>query len=248
MRLFLLFLFAAGTMASAQNNGVKPTVFKVRSPHAVCSVFVEDSTLWLEKNNRIRVKVRSNCESIKVVFDPGKIVAQDGDLYTVNFSTVGSTVISVYEVNNHVKKLIHCESLKIREPDIYFCGIKVSTFKHSLPPHGDALRIYSIPLDTDLGVVGFDMNYNNGIKTKTFHVNDNKLTNEMIDVMFKDNDPAVKKKTVNKGIYFNNITASLPDGSTKILSPFALSVVRDTTNKEGVVFNFVIRKMVMKKE
>lgn len=246
--LITFFLSGFCTLVWAQSKGPGPAVFKVRAPHSSCSVFVEDTCLWLEKDNRIRVKVRGDAGPVKVVFFPGKIVSREGDLYTVNFDKPGSTVVSVYEIRDKGRKLIHTESLKIHEPDLYFCGIKVGSFQHGIHVKGETLRIYSIPFGTDLGLTGYDMNYNNGIKTRVYHVKDNKFTEEMIDVMFKDKDPAVKKKMVNKGIYFSNIAASMPDGSIKYLSPFALSVVRDTTKTRELVYNFVIRKMVLKKD
>ena len=244
--LFILLFFASISAALAQNKSSKTTVFKVRAPASVCSIFLEDTCLWLEKNNKIRVVVRSKCEKIKVVFSSGKIIAQDGDDYTVNFNSGGRTVISVYEIKNKRSKLIHTESFKVREPVLYFCGAKVSSFKHSLYVRGENFKAYSIPFDTTLPVIGFDMNYNNGVNNKIYHGKDNKLTEEMLDILFKDSQPSMKK-TVNRGIYFSNILASMPDGSKKTLSPFAISVVRDSSNMDNIVFNFAVLKMTLKK-
>jgi hypothetical protein len=243
--LFTLLMLVITAIALGQKKSQKAAVFKVRSPAAVCSIFIEDSCLWLEKDNRIKVKVRSKCKKIKVVFSSGKVVTQDEDTYTVNFDLPGKLVISVYEMDKKAK-LIYTESLKVKEPDLYFCGAKVGSISHGLYMKAEHFKAYSLPFDTALSVLGYDMNYNDGVSTTVYHADDNMLSQEMRDIMFEDSRSTAQKRK-SKIVYFSNILTSMPDGSKKMLSPFAVSVIRDSTKKDNIVFNFAVLKMTLKK-
>jgi hypothetical protein len=228
-------------LASAQQKKApKTAVFKVRAPASAVSVFPEDSVFWLEKDNKVRVKTKSEKE-IKVFFVNGKIISQNNEDYVVKFDSSGSTAISVYEIDGKRRKLIYTMKYKVKEPEIYFCGVKVSSWASALKMREDHFKAHSVPLDTMLKVTGFNMIYHDGIKYKTFKAESNMLTSEMHKVIFEDfHFPADGRKQ----LFFTDIKAQMPDGSIKTLQPITLSVLRDSTNKDDVVFKFAVRRMM----
>ncbi len=241
--LILTLIFTGFSFCSAQQKkSTKTAVFKVRAPKAACSVFTSDSVFWLERPATIRVKVRSDKQT-KVVFGNGKIIAQEDDLYTVRFDTSGTTVIAVFEIDGKRKKLIHTSRYKVKEPEVYFCGVKVGTRSNYLMMRGEHLKAYSIPLDTMLKVKGFDMMFHDGIKYKTYHADNNMLSKEMHKVIFED----FRFPAKGKQLFFANIKAEMPDGKLKTLNPISIYVQRDSTNRDEVVFNFEVRRTQLKK-
>lgn len=240
--ILLVILMSVPLCLAQKSKGPKTAVFKVRAPKSACSVFPSDSVFWLEKLNTVRIKIRSD-KPTKVVFGNGKMVSQQDDVYTVRFDTSGTTVIAVFEIDGKRRKLIHTFSYKVKEPEVYFCGVKVGTRSSYLMMRGDHLKAYSIPLDTMLKVKGFDMLYHDGIKYNTFHTDDNMLSKEMHKVIFED----FRFPAQGKQLFFANIKAEMPDGKLKTLSPVSIYVQRDSTNRDEVVFNFEVRRMQLKK-
>jgi hypothetical protein len=230
----------AAMLASAQpKRSPKSVVFKVRAPASSCAVFPEDSVFWIEKENKVRIKARTR-NPVKVVFRGGTIISSDGENYIIRFDSTGSTVLSVYEMEGWQKRLIYTKSYKVREPDIFFCGVKAGTRGKALQLRDEHFKAYSIPLDTTLRVVSFDMMFHNGLKYKTYHSDTSMLSNEMRKVIFEDfRFPA----DGNKQLFFSNINVRMPDGKVKTLTPITLLVERDSTNRDEVVFNFSVRRM-----
>jgi hypothetical protein len=102
------------------------------------------------------------------------------------------------------------------------------------------IRAYSIPLNTNLKILKFDMVYYNGQRYNTYHSDSDTLSAKMQKIIFEDYRFASK----NRQLFFSDITASLPDGRKKMLSPFAIFVFRDSTERDEVVFKFWVAKMV----
>lgn len=237
--ILLLLLLNTLLVSAQQKKAAKTAVFKVRAPTSAVSVFPEDSVLWLEKENKVRIKIRSE-RQVKVFFTNGKIVSQNAEDYIVKFDSSGSTVLSVYEIDGARRKLIHTSKHKVKEPEIYFCGVKAGSWSTALKMREEHFKAHSLPLDTMLKVTGFNMVYHDGIKYKTYSAANNMLTAEMHKVIFEDfHFPGDNKKM----LFFTDIKTQMPDGTIKTLQPITLSVLRDSTNLEEVVFKFAVRRM-----
>lgn len=221
----------------------KPVVFKVRAPKAVCSVYMEDSVFWIEKNNNVRVVVRSQNPHIRVTFAQATIVSNDSSNYVVNFENAGSTVISVYEMNGKRPKLIFTKSYKVLEPVMYFCGARVGTRSRAWMMKGEHFKARSTVLNQDVKVLGFDMTFYDNISNKTYHSDSCMLTKEMKDLIFEK-----YRFGHGKSVYFSNIMARMPDGKEKPLTPFGVFLERDSANTEEIAFNFSLRRITKKTE
>ncbi len=202
---------------------------------------MEDSVFWLEKNNNVRVVVRSKVPDVKVVFVKAKIVSQDSNSYVLNFDNPGATAICVYEMHGNTPKLIFTKSYKVKEPTLYFCGVKVGTRSGVYKMREQHLAAFSTVLNTSVRVLQFDMVYYDKVRNKTYHSDTCMLTKEMKEIIFEK-----YRFAEGQSILFANMMAAMPDGSKKPLSPFGIFLERDSTQTEHVAFIFSVKRVTRK--
>lgn len=226
--------------------------FKVRAPQSVCTVTVKDSLLWLDKDNLVTVKVTNQTGSIKIKFVNGTVTKKAEGEYSVTFSNGGKTMISVYQYINGNFRLIHTESMKVEEPLIYFCGVKVGTKSGGLKMREEHMVAKSIPYNnSSLKIKGYDMVYFDGITSYTFHSDTTLLSKKMTDIIFerpqKKGDQSFRFG-MNQRVYFANINAVMPDGKEKFLTPFEIFLETDSTKTDDIAFIFSVRRVYATKQ
>ncbi len=244
---FLLLLIIPFCGLGQPRAASKTYVFKVKAPANRCTVTMNDSVFWLEKDNKVTVKLKDSNNKIRVNFFNGNIISQESDEYTVRFTDPGKTVLSVYEKVGGQYKLVYTKSYKVQEPTLYFCGVKIGTKAGGLKLN-DGLKAYSALSDRDIKILGYEMVYYNGISTKTFSADTNTLSQGMIDVIFDKEIKDPFRFQRNKRVYFANISAVMPDGNKKMLTPFEIFLERDSANTDELAFIFSIKKVYKTKQ
>lgn len=226
--------------------------FKIRSPKTSCIVTVKDSILWLDKDNLVNVKVINAKGSIKVKFLNGTVTKKENENYTVAFDNGGKTVISVYHFVKGDFRLIESISMKVEEPQIYFCGVRVGTKAGALKMKQEHIVARSTPYNNiALKIKSYDMIFYDGVINNTFHSDTTVLSKKMTDILFEK--PQNKgdlsfRFDSNKRLYFTNIEAVMPDGKNKFLTPFELFLHKDSTRKDDIAFIFSIQRVYSTKQ
>jgi len=163
----------------------KTYTFKVRTPKTTCTITVRDTTLWIDKDNTINVTVTNAKGKIKVNFLNGTVIKKTNDDYVVTFDNGGKTVITVYQYTKGNFRLVHSESIKVEEPVVYFCGVKVDSKSKGFQMDTEHFKAKSIPFNKSLKINGFDMIYFDGITDNVFHSDTTMLSKKMTDIIFE---------------------------------------------------------------
>lgn len=244
--LFFICIFFGQQNISAQ----KTYTFKVRTQKTKCIVTVKDSALWIDKDNTINIKVINPKGKIKVTFLNGTVVKKTDESYVVTFDNGGKTLVSVYQFTKGNFKLIHTELLKVEEPVLYFCGVKVDTKSKGFQMEKEHFRAKSIPFNAPLKIKGYDMVYFDGVSESIFHSDTTMLSKKMTDILFekpqKKGDQSFRFGE-GKRVYFTNIAAVMPDGKNKFLTPFEIFLYQDSTNEDDIEFVFSVNHVYKKK-
>jgi hypothetical protein len=227
--LFLIVCIVLSVYSRAQTSAGKTLVIKVRAPKASCSVFTDGDFFWLEKNNVIRVVTRGFSEPVLVVVTGGRVIANDGERYTLSFTQQNDVVISVYKQGGAGSELLYTRKFEVRGPTLWFCGIKTDSSSYALKLRGDNLYAWSDYYKQTLRVSSFDMVFMQDTTNKRakkdkpeyFHSDTCMLTKAMTDKV-------LGYQPNYNFIYFRNIVCVVPDGTRRILDPIRLHAVKDS--------------------
>lgn len=230
--LLLLFLIPTVFCRAQQGTG-KTAVFKVRAPKTECTIYSDADFFWLEKNNEIRIRIKGRPVKLFVEIMSGKIKSQDGENYTVMFTTPGQTAVSVYKSGPYGRELLASRKFEIKGPTLYFCGIALNTTSERIDMRGDNLYAYSHLFNKPLKIKSFGM---------YFMEDTNRMASPKLKPIEFTSDTCMLTTEMRRKvlgfqpkynyIYFYNIICEVPDGSKRILDPINLYVERDTTAKE----------------
>jgi hypothetical protein len=242
MRILLLIVsIFLSVCCRAQTGAGKTLVIKVRAPKASCSVFTDGDFFWLEKNNVIRVVTRGITEPVQVVVTGGRIVAQDGERYSLFFTQLNDVVVSVYRQGTSRRESLYTRKFEVRGPTLWFCGIKTDSSSYGLKLRGDNLYAWSDCFKQPLRVSSFDMVFmqdtNNRRakkeKPEFFHSDTCMLTKAMTDKV-------LGYQPKYNFIYFHNIVCVVPDGTKRILDPIRLHAVNDSIDVNTVKMRYAV--------
>ncbi len=229
----------------------KTYTFKVRAPKTTCVITIRDTTVWLDKDNTINVTVTNAKGKIKVNFLNGTVIKKTNDDYVVAFDNGGKTVITVYQYTKGNFRLVHSESIKVQEPVVYFCGVKVDSKARGFQMDTEHFKATSIPFNKSLKINGFDMIYFDGISDNVFHSDTTVLSKKMTDIIFeKPQNKGDQSFRFGRGkrVYFTNIAAVMPDGKKKFLTPFEIFLFQDSANTDDIAFLFSVNHVYKKKQ
>ncbi len=222
-------------------------VFKVRAPATECTILCDGDFFWLEIDNPVQVKIKG-AKNIKtrVNVENGKIVSVKGDVYYIRFTKPGNAVVSVYQITPRGSALIATKKMEIKNPDIYFCDIKLDSISKYIRLNGSSMYAYSRYYKQKMEVLSFEMYFIEDTTKKS------RSKAPPIRMQSEENkiSPQMKKAIVNfqpkyNSIYMQNIICKTPDGSKRILDPIELGVDVDTTNKEKLSLIYSIRRKVL---
>lgn len=227
------------TFCRAQTPG-KTAVFKVRAQPSVCKITCKDKFFLLEINNPVVVTVKGRNKNIDVVVTGGNVISQEGDTYFVQFLRPGDGLITVYQFTATGRKVLATKMQVVKNPQIFFCGIKMDSTSKGIKMTGMNFYAYSDYYKQNMPFASFDMYFVNDTTVKKIEPIEIKsdtcmLTSEM------------KKKILNfqprfNYIYFHNIVCRVPDGSKRILDPIELKVIVDSTDREKLSLIYSVRK------
>ncbi|MCU0433793.1 MAG: hypothetical protein MUC87_10100 [Bacteroidia bacterium] len=231
--LVLILLMLLSVICRAQTGAGKTLVIKVRAPKESCTIYADNNFFWLEKNNVVRIKTRGVSEDIQVVLSGGRIIAREGESYTLFFTQKNIAVITVYKRGAYGREVLLAKQYEVRGPVLWFCGIKTDSSSRVLKLKGANLYAWSDYFKQAMPVRSFDMVFmedtNRRVKAKKkpelFHSDSCMLTGEMTNKV-------LHYQPKYNYIYFYNIVCEVPDGTKRLLDPIRLHAVVDTTNKE----------------
>ena len=167
-------------------------------------------------------------------------MSTNDNTYFVRFTRPGETVISVYQKNATGKKLLATKIREIRNPPVFFCGIKIDSTSKPIKLRGTNFYAYSDYYKKTMPIISFDM----------YFVDDTTLKKRE-PVRFKSDScmlsAEMRKRILNfqpsyNYIYFHNIICSVPDGSKRILDPIELNVVVDKNDKEKLSLIYAVKR------
>lgn len=239
--LFLIICLFLSVCCRAQTGAGKTLVIKVRAPKVSCSVFTDGDFFWLEKNNVIRVVTRGIAEPVQVLVTGGRVIAQDGERYTLFFTQQNNAVVSVYRQGASRRELLYTKKFEVRGPTLWFCGIKTDSSSYVLKLRGDNLYAWSDYYKQPLRVSSFDMVFMQDTTNKRakkekpefFHSDTCMLTKAMTDKV-------LRYQPKYNFIYFHNIVCVVPDGTKRILDPIRLHAVNDSIDVNTVKMRYAV--------
>lgn len=242
MKLHLLTVLICFTLVSFAQTSDKTIVFKVRAKETKCEINSEQRFLSVELDNPVTIKidVPHNVKTHVEVKD-GKIIEVKGDVYYLRFTRPGSTVITVYGVANKKKTILATKNFEIKNPTIYFCGIKSDSTLKRIKLEGARMVAYSNSLKKEMKIESFKMYYIEDTTKRGWQ-------NAEPCAMLSDLDkltPEMKKIIYNfqpqyNYVYLDNIICKVPDGTKRLLDPIQFNVIVDTTNKEKLSLTYSI--------
>lgn len=230
------------TFCQAQTPG-KTAVFKVRAQPSVCTITCKDKFFLLEMNNPVVITVKGRNKSVVVSVTGGNVLSQEGDTYFVRFVRPGAGLITVYQFTPTGRKVLAAKMQVVKNPEIYFCGIKMDSTSKRIKMTGMNFYAYSDYYKQNMPFASFDMYFVNDTTVKKIEPIEIKS-----DTCMLTSD--MKKKILNfqprfNYIYFHNIVCRVPDGSKRILDPIELKVIVDTTDREKLSLIYSVRKKKM---
>ena len=229
---FILAGFFSNLCLGQLTTDSNTSVFVVRAPQSNCAVFLEDSVFWLERINKIRVKIKGR-KAITVLVENGKITSSDDDgNYCVKFSSPGKTTVTVSERTAFGLKPIYSKNYRVQPPQMYFCGIPENSSAKVLKMKGDHIYAYSRLTKDKINVKSFDMvhvypNEQDRIKEKEILKSATGMLTDSMKTIVKKFQPHSEE------IYFYNIIGVMPDGTKKFLQPIEMFVKVDTAFVKG---------------
>lgn len=218
-------------------------VFKVRAPEPACTIITDKNHLFVEIDNPVQIKTKGPRNmKVKVKLVGGKIVDIQNDVYYMRFTKSGSAAISVYQVTPKGLVLIETKEIKVKSPDVYFCGLKIDSVSRALQLKGKHLSAYSAHLKKELEIVSFDF----------YYIEDTTKTRSQPIKIHSDNcmlTPDMKKIVSNfqpkyNQIYMHNIICQVPDGTKRILDPIRLNIIEDK-DAEKLALIYQLKRKVM---
>lgn len=223
----------------AQTPG-KTVVFKVRAEATSCTIESKMPYFLLEMNNEVVIKVKGRNKNINVKVTGGRIMSSQGETYLIRCVKPGSAVVAVYQNTPTGSKLLATKMFVIKDPVIYFCGIKMDSTSRFLKLTGTNFYAYSEHYKQIMPVISFDMYYVDDTTAKKIVPVDMKSDTCMLS-------PDMRKRILSfqphhNYIYFHNIICRVPDGSKRILDPIEFNVIQDTTNKKSLTLSYSVRK------
>ena len=242
-RITFFLLLATNCLAQQPSNSV---VFKVRAPASGCSIICEDDFFVLEKTNSVRIKMRGKNKNIDVLVTGGKIMSVKDDIYNIRFTRSGTALITVYLYSPKGKIIIATKKQEIKNPPVFFCGIKLDSISRTINFNGANMYAYSSYYNQKLQITAFDMYYiEDSIKSKKYNIPPLKMKSDSCKVT-----PEMKKIILGfqpfyNQIYFHNIVCKVPDGSKRILDPIRLNIEIDTTNKEKMSLMYTLKIKIL---
>lgn len=251
-RIIIFFMCFSGITLMPENTFAQKTYkFKVRAPQTMCIVEVNDSLLWLDKDNRVTIQIKNQKGKIKVHFANATSKKISDNEYLVSFESAGKTMVSVHQFYKGGFKLIHSQSLKVEEPEVHFCGVKVGTKSRGFQLAQEHFRAKSIPYNSNIKIKSYDMIYFDGVSENIFHSDTTLLSQKMMDILFEKPLRAGDMSFrfgMNKRVYFSNIAAVMPDGKEKFLTPFEIFLFKDSTRTNDIAFIFAVNHIYSKKQ
>jgi hypothetical protein len=186
------------------------------------------------------ITVKGRNKEIYVKVSGGEVVSQEGDTYFIRFLRPGAGAISVYQNTSIGRKVVAAKMQMVKNPEIYFCGIKMDSTSKRIKMTGMNFYAYSDYYKQNMPFASFDMYFVNDTTVKKIEPVEIKS-----DTCMLTSD--MKKKILNfqprfNYIYFHNIVCRVPDGSKRILDPIELKVIIDTTNREKLSLIYSVRK------
>jgi len=235
----VLILLLITTACRAQQSG-KTVVFKVRAQPTECSIRCEGDFFPLEIINPVHIELKGRNKAIRVVATGGQLMSVKGDTYYFRFTRPGATAISVYLDTPTGRKLLATKQQLVKNPDVYFCGIRVDSTSKYLNIRGSHFYAYSDYYKKELPIISFEM----------YYVDD--TLRKKIEPVFLRSDtcmlsPQMKKivfsfQPNHNYMYFHKIICRVPDGSKRMLDPVEFRIMEDTTNKQKVSLVYSIRR------
>lgn len=236
-------LITAGVCRAQQGTG-KTAVFKVRAPISTCTIKTDTTFFWLEKDNNIRVIVKGRNKNIRVIVTGpgGKIVAENGDTYTLRFSAPGLAAVSVFQVTDKGNQLLLTKHYNITGPVLYFCGIRIDSTSRVIKLRNDNLYAWSAYYKQALPVISFQMYFNEDTTRDPTKVHPKPIiyTSDTSMLSRDMRDKLLHYQPHYNFIYFYSIICRVPDGTKRILDPIRLHVVEDTADHEKISLIYAV--------
>jgi hypothetical protein len=196
-------------------------------------------------NNPVQIKVEGKNKNIKVEVSGGQIVSVKDDIYHIRCVNPGIKVISVYLNTTSGRKLIATQEQIVKNPLVYFCGIKIDSTSKYLKLKGTQFYAYSEYYKKQMPVTSFEMYYV-----------DDTLVKKIEPVILKSDtcmlSPEMKRRVLSfqpkhNYMYFYNIICQVPDGSKRILDPIEFHILDPDTlhdfNKYTLVYSLKRKKL-----
>jgi hypothetical protein len=235
----ILLLLLLTTFCRAQERG-KTVVFKVRAQPTACSISFDNDFFPLEILNAVHVKLEGRNRNIKVFAAGGQLMSVKEDTYYFRFLKPGATNISVYLYTPTGRELLVTKQQLVKNPAIYFCGIRVDSSSKYLNIRGSNFYAYSDYYKKEMPVISFEMYYV-----------DDTLVKKIQPVFLKSDtcmlSPQMKKivfsfQPNHNYMYFHNIICRVPDGSKRLLDPVEFQIMEDKNNKERLSLIYSVKR------
>lgn len=240
---FILFFLSVTSFAFAQSQN-KTLVFRVRARETSCDIECEQNYFLLERDNPVKIKITATHNiKTKVEVTEGKIISVKDDIYYIRCLKTGTAAISVYQITPKGKELLAAKKMKIKNPDVFFCDIKLDSTSKYIRLNGNNIYAYSNYYKQKMEVASFEMYFiedttkksNKRVPPICMESQVNQLTDRMKKTIL-DFQPKYNS------IYLTNIICKVPDGTKRFLDPIQLDISVDTANKERLSLVYSIKR------
>ncbi len=211
----------------AQKDTSGTLVFKVRNGKNAYSVFPSDSTLFAEKDNVIKIKVRGK-RPYKVYFEGGVMTGSDS-IFTIRADSAVSGLLTIKETHKNESKIAFTKPYKIFHiplPYVMVSGVKAdSVIDKQQLINVDKVMAYSGYYKMFLKVLSFDMIYANAGVFDTLSAETSHFTPEMKKHLY-----GLKSGSI---LYFENVKCVMRDGSARKLASIQIFINETDKYKVG---------------
>lgn len=239
-RLFLgVLIVFFGFSATAQT-----LVFTVRAPAPQCTIITKESYLWLEIDNPVQVKVKGPKNmKVSVVVTGGKVISIKDDIHYIRCTKPGTVAISVYQNTKYGRELMETKKMQVKNPELYFCSIKLDSVSKSIRLKNPDVRAYSNYYKKEMSITSFEMYYiEDTTKRKAEPV---RMKSDSCTLTTEMRKTILKFQPKFSSIYMLNIVCKVPDGTKRILDPIQLNIEVDTANKEKLSLLYSLKRKVL---
>ena len=204
------------------------TTIKIKRTKWNVLVSPDDSILWINKNNQLKINVEGG-NNYYVNIKDGKIKCQ-GNKYNIQVTTEGAAMLTIYEKLPKKKmKPLYTKLYQVKripDPVAYVCGVKADSVIDKMQIINENEVSATHPFyKIQLPVLGFDVIFTIGGKIDTLTSTNNHFTIDMRKRIYYLASGSI--------LYFDNVYCGMPDGKIQKIKPFEVFVTETNKYKVG---------------